>query len=136
MVRRGLVQCVSQELPYRQRIGRAPGNSTFRIQTFEVADQKRAKVHTRRQARPTVRTLLIETSDIAALLWHRICAHPESDSGGHRMHWLASLPHPSSRATDPAAALASVVPSPCLMDDQNISKVTCFLTDLTTTTRC
>src|SRR5215831_1730418 len=67
------------------------------------------------------------TCGTAALPWHRTCARPESDSAGRRRRSPGSQPHHWLRSTDPAAALVSAgFPSPCHIDAQNISEVTCF----------
>src|SRR5215475_11950577 len=67
------------------------------------------------------------TCGTAALPWHRTCARPESDSVGRRRRSPGSRLHHWLRSTDPAAALVSAgFPSPCHIDAQNISEVTCF----------
>ena len=51
MIRRRLRRHQPEKLPQGKRIGRAPGNSAFGIQAFEVADQQQTEVAPWRQAR-------------------------------------------------------------------------------------
>ncbi len=53
MVRRGLLQGHAQKRAERQRIRGAPGDTPFRVEAFEVADEQQAEVTSGRQAGPT-----------------------------------------------------------------------------------
>ena len=54
MVRRCFWPHQTQKLAQSKRIGRAPGNSAFRVQAFEVANQQQPEVAPGRQTRPAV----------------------------------------------------------------------------------
>src|SRR5580698_3829261 len=51
MIRRGLAQFKAQERPQRQRVGCPPGDAPFRIDTFEIPNQKGPKVNSRGKTR-------------------------------------------------------------------------------------
>jgi hypothetical protein len=51
MIRRGTVQAHTEEVPQRERVGRAPRDAPLRIEAFEIADQQQAEIDPGRQAR-------------------------------------------------------------------------------------
>src|SRR5437764_3846940 len=57
----------TQKAAQRQRISRAPGNATLRVNAFKVADEECPKIDPRGQARPAIRALLVE---LAAQRFH------------------------------------------------------------------
>src|ERR1700680_4983493 len=60
VIRRLLVETKAQESAQRKGVCHPPGNATFRVQPFEVANQQRAEVNPRGHARPSILALLIE----------------------------------------------------------------------------
>lgn len=55
VIRRRVVQRQAEEVPQRQRIGRPPRDTAFRVQALEAADEQQPKVDARRHARPSHR---------------------------------------------------------------------------------
>ena len=53
MIRDIIAEPSAQKLPQAQRVGTAPGDAAFRINSFEVADQQHPKVHPRHDSGPT-----------------------------------------------------------------------------------
>ena len=60
MVRCFLVQGVPQKPAQGQRIGGAPGDRAFGVQTLKIPGEQRTKIYARGQTRPTIPTLLVE----------------------------------------------------------------------------
>jgi hypothetical protein len=52
VIRRGFVQWEPEESADRQRVRRPPGNPSFRIDAFKVAEQQQPKVPTGRESGP------------------------------------------------------------------------------------
>src|SRR5258708_28053499 len=64
MIRRLLRQGVCDELTQGQGVGQTPGNSTLRINPFEVPQQQRTKVDPRRDARAPQAALVITPTQL------------------------------------------------------------------------
>jgi len=54
MIRRPFIQSITQVLTETQRISHPPSDTTFRIDTLEVAHQHQPEVRARRQRRPSI----------------------------------------------------------------------------------
>src|SRR5271167_3407074 len=54
VVRRVLVQANAHKTPQRQRVRQPPSNAALRPDAFEISDQQRTKVDSRRQGGPSV----------------------------------------------------------------------------------
>jgi hypothetical protein len=52
MIGRRLVQPQAQEMAYRQRVRRSPGDPALRVEAFEIADQQQAEVPAGGEAGP------------------------------------------------------------------------------------
>ena len=78
VVRRRFVQREVEELSEAQRIGRAPRNRPFRVQTLEVAEQQYPEIPARRQTRSAdpvgveLRALLLDVGIEAGVVEHTI----------------------------------------------------------------
>src|SRR2546426_3394522 len=62
MIRCALRQRESQKALQAQRVGAAPGNTSFRVNAFEISDHQHPEIHSRRDARPTHRFALVKTN--------------------------------------------------------------------------